>query len=77
MTFSLKFRPVQDLPESERLTPDDKYIHDLRVAIVDHRGHLRGLYDVMNADAETQKFYDKMLRDDLRYFLEEQKKDAK
>ncbi len=76
MTFSMKFRPVQDLPEADRLTPDDKYIHDLRVAIVDHRGHLRGLYDVMNADADTQAFYDKMLRDELRYFLDEQKKDT-
>jgi protein SCO1/2 len=76
MTFSMKFRPVQDLPEADRMTPDDKYIHDLRVAIVDHRGHLRGLYDVMNADADTQTFYDKMLRDELRYFLDEQKKDT-
>lgn len=77
MTFSLKFRPVQDLPEADRLTPDDKYIHDLRVAIVDHQGHLRGLYDVMNADTDTQDFYDNLLRSELRYFLEEQKKDKK
>lgn len=74
MTFSLKFRPVQDLPEADRLTPDDKYIHDLRVAIVDDKGHLRGLYDVMNGDADTQKFYDELIRNELRYFLEEQKK---
>jgi cytochrome oxidase Cu insertion factor (SCO1/SenC/PrrC family) len=77
MTFSLKFRPVQDLPEADRLTPDDKYIHDLRVAIIDHQGHLRGLYDVMNGDADTQKFYDELIRNELRYFLEEQKKDKK
>ncbi len=77
MTFSLRFRPVQDLPEADRLTPDDKYIHDLRVAVVDHKGHLRGLYDVMNGDADTQAFYDKLLRNELRYFLEEQKKDQK
>lgn len=75
MTFSLKFRPVQDLPEADRLTPDDKYIHDLRVAIVDHKGHVRRLYDVMNADADTQKYYDDLIRSELRYFLEEQKKD--
>ena len=77
MTFSLKFRPVQDLPEADRLTPDDKYIHDLRVSIVDHKGHVRGLYDVMNGDADTQKFYDDLIRTELRYFLEEQKKDPK
>jgi cytochrome oxidase Cu insertion factor (SCO1/SenC/PrrC family) len=77
MTFSLKFRPVQDLPEADRLTPDDKYIHDLRVAIIDDKGHLRGLDDVMNGDADTQKFYDELIRNELRYFLEEQKKDKK
>jgi cytochrome oxidase Cu insertion factor (SCO1/SenC/PrrC family) len=77
MNFTLKFRPVQDLPEADRLTPDDKYIHDLRVAVVDHKGHLRGLYDVMNGEADTQAFYDKLIRNELRYFLEEQKKDKK
>jgi cytochrome oxidase Cu insertion factor (SCO1/SenC/PrrC family) len=77
MTFSLKFRPVQELKEADRLTPDDKYMHDLRVAVVDHQGHVRRLYDVMNADADIQKFADEVLRMDLRYFLEEQKKDAK
>jgi len=74
MTTSFKFRGVQDLPLADRLTPDDKYIHDLRVAVVDHEGHVRGLYDIMNADPEFQTYWDKQIRTDLSYLLEEQKK---
>lgn len=74
MTLSFKFRPVQDLPEADRLTPDDKYIHDLRVSVVDHQGHVRGLYDIMNADPEYQAYWDKQIRLDVQYLLEEQKK---
>jgi cytochrome oxidase Cu insertion factor (SCO1/SenC/PrrC family) len=74
MTFSFQFRPVQDLPVEDRLTPDDKYIHDLRVALVDHAGHVRGLHDIMNADPQFQEYWDKQIRTDLNYLLEEQKK---
>lgn len=77
MTSSFQFRPVQDLPEADRLSPDDKYIHDLRVAVVDHEGHVRGLYDIMNADPEFQTYWDKQLHSDLDYLLEEQKKQQK
>ena len=77
MTTSFQFRPVQDLPVADRLTPDDKYIHDLRVAVVDHEGHVRGLYDIMNADPEFQTYWDKQIRTDLNYLLEEQKKQKK
>ncbi|MFM2176538.1 MAG: hypothetical protein RL015_636 [Verrucomicrobiota bacterium] len=73
LTLSFKFRPVQDLPVADRLTPDDKYIHDLRVCLVDHQGHIRGLYDVMNADPEYQEYWDKKIRQDLKFLLEEKK----
>jgi len=76
LTLSFKFRPVQDLPVADRLTPDDKYIHDLRVALVDHQGHVRGLHDVMNSDPQFQEYWDKQIRKDLAYLLEEQKKDT-
>lgn len=74
LTNSFKFRPVQDLPEADRLTPDDKYIHDLRVCLVDHQGHIRGLYDVMNADPEYQAYWDQKIRQDLKFLLEEKQK---
>jgi protein SCO1/2 len=74
LTLSFKFRPVQDLPVADRLTPEDKYIHDLRVCLVDHQGHIRGLYDVMNADPEYQEYWDQKIRQDLKYLLEEKQK---
>ncbi len=74
MTKYLQFRPVQDLPEADRLSPDDKYIHDLRVALVDHNGYLRSLCDIMNADAEFQTFWDARIRSDLNYLVRDQAK---
>ncbi|TDU80989.1 cytochrome oxidase Cu insertion factor (SCO1/SenC/PrrC family) [Prosthecobacter fusiformis] len=78
MTQYLKFRPVQDLPEKDRLSPADKYIHDLRVALVDHKGHLRGtLYDLMNADPQFAEHFDAQLRKDLDFILKEKQKEVK
>jgi len=74
MTSQAQFRPVQDMPEKDRLSPDDKYIHDLRVAVIDHVGHVRSLADILNPDPEFAKFWDEKLRKDLRYLLNEQKK---
>ena len=74
MTSQVQFRPVQDMPEKDRLSPEDKYIHDLRVAVIDHLGHVRGLEDILNPDPEFAKFWDEKLRKDLRYLLNEQKK---
>jgi len=76
MTSQAQFRPVQDMPEADRLSPDDKYIHDLRVAVIDHLGHVRGLADILNPDPEFAKFWDEKLRKDLRYLLKEQKKSS-
>ena len=74
MTSQAQFRPVQDMPAADRLSPDDKYIHDLRVAVIDHLGHVRRLEDILNPDPEFAKFWDEKLRKDLRYLLNEQKK---
>jgi protein SCO1 len=72
MTQFMKFRPVQDLPEADRLSPDDKYIHDLRVALVDHKGHVRGTqYDLMNADPQFGDYFEAQLRKDLNFILKE------
>jgi len=74
MTSQAQFRPVQDMPEADRLSADDKYIHDLRVAVIDHLGHVRSLADILNPDPEFAKFWDEKLRKDLHYLLNEQKK---
>lgn len=70
MTRQFGFRPVEDMPEKDRLGPDDKYIHDLRIAVVDHQGHVRRLEDVMNHDPATAKFWQDQLRKDLRWLID-------
>jgi cytochrome oxidase Cu insertion factor (SCO1/SenC/PrrC family) len=75
MTFKVKFRAVQDIPEADRLTPDDKYMHDARVALVDHFGNVRQIYDIANIDPEQAAFWNEKIRADLKYLLEERKRD--
>lgn len=74
LTTQFQFRAPQEMPEEDRLSEDDKYIHDLRVALVDHEGHVRRLCDVMNPDPEFAAFWDDLVRKDLKYLLEEQAK---
>lgn len=74
LTFQFKFAGVKEVPEADRMNPDDKYLHDMKVALVDHQGHLRGHYDISNADPEFQKFWAEKVRKDLRHLLAEQKK---
>lgn len=76
MTRQLGFRPVQTIPEKDRLTPEDKFMHDLRVALIDHQGNVRRLADIVNADPETAAFWDGQLRKDLDHLLKEQAKAA-
>lgn len=77
MERQLKFRPVQIMPEEDRLTPDDKFMHDLRVAVIDHRGNVRRLADLVNVDPEVATFWDVQIRKDLDYILKEKDQETK
>lgn len=70
MTRYFGFIDVRDLPESERMSPDDKYEHDMRVALVDTAGHVRGLYGIANPDPEYAKMFREKIRTDLKTLLE-------
>lgn len=70
MTRQFGFRPVEDMPERDRLGPDDKYIHDLRIAVVDHQGHVRRLEDLQNQDPATAKYWEEQIRKDLRWLID-------
>ena len=59
--------------QAERFNPDDKFIHDMKVAIVDHKGNIRGHYDIANVDPEYEKFWSERIRKDLKFILAEQK----
>ena len=69
LTFQFKFAGVKEIPEAERMSPDDKYMHDMKVAIVDDKGHLRGHYDIANMDPEYEMFWAAKVRKDLKYIL--------
>ena len=74
MTRQLKFRPTQVMPEKDRLSPEDKYMHDLRVVLLDHLGNVRRMADLVNVDPEVAGYWDKQLRLDLEYLFKEKAK---
>jgi protein SCO1 len=73
LTFQFKFAGVKEIPEAERLNPEDKYIHDMKVALVDHKGNIRGHYDIANMDPEYEAFWQEKIRKDLKFLIAEQK----
>lgn len=72
----VKFYEVKEKPVAAQTSEVDKYDHDMRIALVDHEGHLRGMYDVMSPDPEFRAFAQKKIRKDLAYLLAEQEKTA-
>ncbi len=72
MTRYFGFSDVRDVPETERLSPDDKFVHDMRVALVDRLGQVRGFYDIGSPDKETREFYQEKIRKDIRTLLSEE-----
>lgn len=76
LTYDVKFYAVKEIPEKERFSPMDKYEHDMRVALIDHEGHVRGMYKIMDGDPEFQKLDREKLRRNLAYLLAEQEKAA-
>lgn len=71
MTRQFSFNDVQEIPEADRMSPDDKFIHDMRVALVDSGGHVRGLYGIANPDPEFAKFFQEKIRKDIKTLLNE------
>jgi cytochrome oxidase Cu insertion factor (SCO1/SenC/PrrC family) len=71
MTRYFGFMAVQDIPEKDRLTPQDKYMHDMKVALVDHQGHVRGMYDVGSPDPEFKAFWKEKIRTDIATLLKD------
>jgi cytochrome oxidase Cu insertion factor (SCO1/SenC/PrrC family) len=69
LNLKMKFFKLEEVPEKERTSPIDKYRHDMRVALIDQKGHVRGMYEVMNPDPEFRQIYQKKLRKDLEYLL--------
>jgi len=71
MTHFFHFQEVRDVPEAERMSPDDKFVHDMKVALVDSQGQVRGMYDIGSPDPEYLKFWQEKIRKDIKTLLDE------
>lgn len=71
MTHYFGFMDVQDVPEKDRLSPDDKFLHDMKVGLVDHQGHVRGFYDIASYDPEYKEFWKEKIRKDIKTLLKD------
>lgn len=70
MTSELKLTPPTPIPEEERLNPLDIYAHDLRIALIDRDGFVRGYYDVFHADSAIAKQMARNLQRDTAHVLD-------
>ncbi len=71
MTRYFGFMDVQDIPEKDRLSPDDKFLHDMKVGLADHQGHVRGFYDIASYDPEFKEFWKEKIRKDIKTLLKD------
>lgn len=71
VTHQIGFAQTIDIPPAERLSEFDLFAHDLRLALIDAQGRLRGYYEVQNEDLPTADLHVERLRGDIRRLLDE------
>jgi cytochrome oxidase Cu insertion factor (SCO1/SenC/PrrC family) len=71
VTHQIGFAQTLDVPPAERLSEFDLFAHDLRLALIDAQGRLRGYYEVQNEDGPTAEFHIERLRADIRRLVTE------
>lgn len=71
LTYQVGFAQTIDVPEPERLSEFDLYEHDLRIALIDTQGRVRGYYEVQNPDRAAAEIHLDRLRQDIRRLLNE------
>lgn len=71
MTKQVNLRPVIDIPENDRLSPEDLFDHDTRVALVDAQSHVREYYDVAAPDQGINRLIMEKLEVDIASVLDE------
>ncbi|MGI8605421.1 MAG: SCO family protein [Verrucomicrobiales bacterium] len=74
MAKQVGFYPVKEIPPAQRLNEFDLFEHDMRLALVDGMGHVRGYYDVMHPDAGINNLVMEKLDQDIRKVLAEEVK---
>ncbi len=71
MTSQVQLSPVREIPLKDRLSEFDVYEHDLRLALVDAGGHIRGYYDPMIGDESLGKLVMENMERDIKSLLSE------
>ncbi|MFN0125396.1 MAG: SCO family protein [Verrucomicrobiales bacterium] len=71
MAKQVKFHAVRDIPTAERLSAEDLYEHDTRVALIDAQGHVREYYDVTAPDPGINRLVMQKLEHDIAAVLGE------
>lgn len=71
MNRSLGLAPTREVPEADRLSPEDVVEHDLRAVLIDRQGCVRGHYAVMHPDRQIADRDWERLQTDIRLLLAE------
>jgi len=70
MTKEVGMVPAKLIPEDERITPEDQYEHDLRIALLDGQGRVRGYYAVFHPQPEIASLMAERLHDHVHQLLD-------
>ena len=70
MTKEVGMVPAQPIPEDERITPEDEFQHDLRIALLDGQGRVRGYYAVFHPQPEIASLRAERLHDHVHQLLD-------
>ena len=71
MTQEIGFGACREIPESERLNPEDLVEHDLRAVLIDKEMRVRAFYSLMHPQTEVAKMALEKLERDLQRVLQE------
>jgi len=69
MTDQIGFEPSKEIPQEERLNPDDAIAHDLRAVLIDPQQRVRAFYSVMHPQTEVAEITMEKLARDIRQVL--------
>jgi len=70
MTKEVGMTPAKPIPVDERITPEDEYEHDLRIALIDQQGRVRGYYAVFHPQPEIASLMAERLHDHVHQLLD-------
>lgn len=75
MTKVYQFKPVREIPAAERLSPEDRWDHELRITLIDANRHIRETYKLDEPDPGIQKLVMAKLEKDIADVLAEADKE--